>query len=71
MTEILLLEKSSAEISVIVAELKAAGLKTGVDFDFAYQSGKYDWANLTRQPRQTLFTFYNDREAILFSLKWC
>ncbi len=70
MIEIILHEKSSAEISEIVKDLKGQGLKTGVDFDFEYHPGTYDWATVAHTPKWTKFTFYNEKYGTFFALRW-
>lgn len=67
---IILKDKDSHEISTIVHSLKDKGLKVGVDFDFEYSSGKFDWNTMINIPRQTKFTFYNEKEGTWFALKW-
>lgn len=68
--EILLLHLNSNEISVIVKDLKDKGYKIGIDFDFAYSPGKYDYNLDINIPRQTAFTLYNKKLATWLALKW-
>ncbi len=68
MIVIIIKEKDSNEISQLVKELKNQGYKVGVDFDFAYSPGKYDYQIDLATPRQTKFTFYNEKLATFFSL---
>lgn len=59
------------EVMQIVKELRAQGLQQGVDFDFAFTQAKYNndgWEAVT--PRQTTFTFYTEKYATLFALKY-
>jgi len=56
----------------IVRELRAEGYIQGMDFDFAYRPS--DWGNgfamTPIRERHTLFTFYNERLATWFALKY-
>lgn len=70
MIEHTLYDKNSAEISEIVRELKSRGLKTGIDFDFEFHTGSYDWESNEHVPRWTKFSFYNEKEGTWFVLKW-
>lgn len=65
----ILLHKDSSEISRIVKELKDTGFKIGVDFDFAYSPGRWD-EMVGEIPKQTEFTFYNEKLATWSILKW-
>lgn len=68
--EIILYNLDSNEISTIVRDLKDKGYKTGIDFDFAYSTGRYDYNTDENIPRQTLFTIYNEKLATWLALKW-
>ena len=70
MVKIVLLGKNSRCISAIVAELKGSGLVVGVDFDFVYKPGRWDWEFNQDIPRQTEFTFTDSKNATTFALKW-
>lgn len=70
MVVITVTEKDSNEISQLVRELKDSGLKVGIDFDFEFSTGRYDWSTHEHVPRQTKFTFYHDEIAVLFALRW-
>ena len=70
MIEFILYNKSSSEISEIIAELKSRGLKINIDFDFEFHTGSYDWEYNSYIPRWTKFTFYNEKEGTWFVLKW-
>lgn len=63
-------EKNSDEISNVVKVLKNKGLQIGVDFDFEYTPGSWDWQTTTVIPRQTKFTFYNEEQGIIFALEY-
>lgn len=67
--EIILYEKDSNEISEIVRNLKQQGYVVGIDFDFAYSPGRWD-EMIGTIPRQTKFTFYNERLATWLAIKW-
>lgn len=70
MIVIVLTGPTSQEISQIVKELKNRGLNIGKDFDFEYRTGSYDWDKNEYIERSTKFTFYNEKEATWFALKW-
>ncbi len=62
---------SLTQILDIVNELRAQGLKQGVDFDFAYYPTQYDESGYSiTVPAATTFTFYVDKYATLFTLKY-
>lgn len=63
-------EKNSNEISDIVRDLKLKSYKIGIDFDFEYSAGRYDYSTGKDIPRQTKFTFYDTKLGILFALRW-
>lgn len=67
---VIIKEKTSNEISDLVSTLKNKGLQIGVDFDFEYTPGYWDWANLKTIPRQTKFTFYNEEAGVVFALQY-
>ncbi len=68
--ELILYNLDSNEISSMVRDLKDKGYKIGVDFDFAYATGKFDWNTNENIPRQTTFTIYNEKLATWLALKW-
>jgi len=70
MIEVIIYRQPSNEVSQIVAELKSLGYQVGIDFDFEYSSGKFDWSTQVDVPRQTKFTFYNEPVASWFALKY-
>lgn len=53
----------------IVYNLRKQGLVQGVDFDFAYYQSKWD-DMIGEIPTRTVFTFYDDEQAMLFALKY-
>jgi len=69
-SEVVIYDLDSNEISTVVKELKDKGYRVGVDFDFAYSTGKFDWTTHETIPRQTTFTIYNSKLATWFILKW-
>ena len=50
----------------IVRDLRAMGLVQGTDFDFAFYKVHDGWFNSSH----TEFTFYDEKHASWFSLKW-
>jgi hypothetical protein len=52
-----------------VKELKAQGLTQGKDFDFAFNQSRWD-EMIGEVPKQTIFTFYTEKHATLFALKY-
>lgn len=71
MIPIKVLHKDPSEIMEIVRELRNSGLIQGRDFDFAYNQAKYNndgWEAV--EPKTTVFTFYQDKLATLFVLKY-
>jgi hypothetical protein len=63
-------ELDSNQISQIVKDLKNHGYIVGVDFDFEYSAGRFDWQTSTSIPKQTKFTFYNETLGTFFYLKY-
>ena len=69
--EIAVFHKNADDTMRIVRELREQGLVQGKDFDFAFHKATYtkdSWTAVT--PRQTIFTFYTERYATLFALKY-
>ena len=72
MIEFKLEGRTVSEMLDIVKELRAQGMQTGVDFDFAYtpvtygEDGCYDM----HEKPYTKFSFYNEKLATLFALKY-
>ena len=60
MIELKLLDKKPPEIMEVVRELRSQKIAQGIDFDFAYRPSE----NLT------VFTFYTEKYATLFALKY-
>lgn len=63
-------EKTAGEILDIVKELRNEGYVQGTDFDFAYRPPEYDFMNGHTEGKKTTFTFYNDKLATWFVLRW-
>ena len=53
----------------IVKELRASGLVQGVHFDFAFNQSRWD-EMIGEIPKFTTFTFYEEKLATMFALKW-
>ena len=71
MKKIVLPYKKPAEIMDIVREMRSAGMIQGTDFDFAYSHAQYNndgWDQTS--PAQTVFTFYEEKWATWFALRW-
>ena len=59
------------EIMNIVTEMRNAGLVQGKDFDFAFYTASYNTDGYEAvNPRHTVFTFYEDKWATWFLLRW-
>ena len=55
----------------LVWELKDLGLVVGKDFDFAYHQAK--WDNFSHEAvtnKHAKFTFYDEEQGMIYSLKW-
>jgi len=58
-------------IMTTVREMRKAGLVQGEDFDFAFYNAQYDDTGFNLvNPRHTVFTFYKDKWATWYSIKW-
>ena len=71
MIEVVVNNKSANDVMDIVHALRAQGLIQGQDFDFAFHQAVYtadSWTPVT--PKQTVFTFYTEKYATLFALKY-
>lgn len=53
----------------IVRELRTMGLVQGTDFDFAFHQSRWD-EMIGEIPRATIFTFYTEKWASWFALKY-
>jgi hypothetical protein len=70
MKTLTLKDLNATQMLDVVHELKTIGLVVGVDFDFQYTPGSWDWEAIKQIPRKTEFTFYNEEAATYFSLKY-
>lgn len=53
----------------IVRELRVSGMTQGIDFDFAFNQSK--WDNMIGEiPKYCIFTFYTEKYATLFALRY-
>ncbi len=68
--EVFVVNKGVPEIMDIVKDLRTQGLVQGKDFDFAYTPPEYDFMNGHTNTRHTKFTFYTEKYATLFALKY-
>jgi hypothetical protein len=69
MVQIKLYKKDAGKIMDIVKELRSMGWVQSVDFDFAFNQSKWD-DMVGEIPKYTVFTFYTEKYATLFSLKY-
>ena len=69
MTVIKILDKDPGAIIDIVKELRASGLVQGKDFDFAFYRTRWD-PMIGDVKGFTNFTFYEEKLATLFALKY-
>lgn len=53
-----------------VKELRAANLVQGVDFDFAFVPGFTMNTHSDECRKHTVFTFYTEKYATFYALKW-
>jgi hypothetical protein len=58
------------DVMDIVRELRAMGLVQGTDFDFSYTPPDYNYEIHEHFERFTVFTFYQDKWATWFALKY-
>lgn len=71
MLKVVIYEKGPTEIMEIVKVLREQGLVQGKDFDFAYNKPMFDnFSYEAVHRRHTVFTFYNEKQATLFALKY-
>lgn len=68
MVTVSLIGKTSQDISNIVNDLKNSGLKINIDFDYYFNTGKFDWTTGVAVDPITYFNFYDERYATWFSL---
>ncbi len=69
--DVKLFDITATRASEIVNDLKGMGLVLHKDFDFAYVPPKWDDFSYEGVERKhTRFTFYNDKHATMFSLRY-
>ena len=69
--EVILYDKGPMLVTEIAKELQRQGYKINVDFDYAYHPPVYNHFGHEEPTRRfTVFTFYNEKYATLFSLKY-
>ena len=67
--EIIIRNRGVNDIIDIVSRLRSDGWTLGKDFDYAYYPGRWD-GMIGDVPASTKFTFYTEKYASLFSLKY-
>ena len=67
--EVAIFHKNADDTMRIVRELREQGLVQGKDFDFAFNQSRWD-DMIGEIPKQTIFTFYTEKYATLFALKY-
>lgn len=69
--EVVIYDRSPMEVTEIARDLKHQGYKINVDFDYAYHPPKWDhFGHEEPTRRYTIFTFYNEKHATFFSIKY-
>ena len=64
-------KETANEVMDLVRELRNTGWVQGKDFDFKYVPSKYINDGFTEiVPKHTEFTFYNEKLATWFALRW-
>ena len=61
--------RTPSEIMDIAAKLQVDGWVLGKDFDYAYYPGRWD-EMIGNVPARTIFTFYREKYATLFALRY-
>jgi hypothetical protein len=69
MVKINVMHKDPVGIMELVKKLRDEGLVQGQDFDFAFYQSKWD-EMIGEIPKHTVFTFYIEKHATLFALKY-
>jgi hypothetical protein len=69
MTNITLHDRSPNEVLEMVKELRQQGLVQGEDFDFAYNQSRWD-EMIGEIPKSAIFSFYTEKYATMFALKY-
>lgn len=68
-TTVTVRNRTPNEIMDIAAKLRLDGWVLGKDFDYAYYPGRWD-GMIGDVPARTIFTFYTEKYATMFSLRW-
>ncbi len=69
--EVVVYDRTPMNVMEIVRELRDEGYIQSVDFDFAYYGPKQDTFGYEPPTRRyTVFTFYTEKYATLFALKY-
>lgn len=69
MITVVIHNKNVSEILDIVTELRTQGIQQGKDFDFAFHQSRWD-GMVGEIPKRTVFSFYSEKYATLFTLKY-
>ncbi len=69
MIKVVIENKHPVEVLGMVYDLRTQGLQQGKDFDFAFHQSRWD-EMIGDVPRRTVFTFYAEKYATLFTLKY-
>jgi hypothetical protein len=69
MVVIKLTDKDPNEVMEIVRAMRNSGMTQGTDFDFSYHQSRWD-DMIGEIPKTVEFTFYEEKLATLFALKW-
>jgi hypothetical protein len=67
--KIIAYNKTPNEVMDIVHELRSQGLVQGKDFDFAFYQSRWDEI-IGEIPKEAIFSFYTEKYATLFALKY-
>lgn len=67
--DIIIQRRRPDEVLTIVNDLRLRGLVQGKDFDFAFNQSRWD-DMIGEVPKHTIFTFYTEKHATLFALKY-
>ena len=68
--EVIVNQRHVTEIMQMVYELREQGLVQHTDFDFAHYPEVYDTFAGTTRKRHTVFTFYTEKYATWFAIKY-
>lgn len=62
-------DRSPNEVLDMVRGLREQGLTQGTDFDFAYNQSRWD-EMIGEVPKSAIFSFYTEKYATLFAIKY-